>query len=430
MLPPTLSKASTLDRLSADYSASEDDGDTVSLSLDSTTGIAMSMGTESQNPNTQASDWMGSRASSATPPHRRIIPSVLSPSVMSVEQSSSWQSPNPEAGYFVLPDPLPSSASVVTSPVAVGSSSATPTGSARCVVEDTIATELCGSPRLKSVRGARNPPLDAMATAEESDNHFLPLLKDESNYPNRPSVNVKLSNISKHPTDTQSLAKENAAHPNAKLQPSGIHPAFRQPNPHTVSHDEQMMALHTEFESITNDLKGLIQSTSSRNHRLSEDVERLQKNQDRLLRGWEGMRNELLELKRSQQQLRRCVKSTREEDEQALQSARPSMASTGLRGLSFASPARRIREDAGLQGPTSKVPDALAPYLRGRTPPRNHTSTLLPDARAHEGRQSAKGHTITDTMSAPSMQVDSQKLQQRIHHAEHVRQYPKGCKGL
>jgi hypothetical protein len=428
MLPPTPSKASTVDLLSSDNFASEDDGDTVSLGLDSVSEIATTMSTGSRTPSTEAGEWMSSRASSATTPHKRDIPSVLTPSAASLQQSSTSQSPNVEAGYSALPDPLPSREGVFQSPATVESSSATPTGSARGAVEDKIATELCGSPRLKRVRDARNPPLKAMATAEEGKNDFLPLLNDEPNYPTQPSIVEKLSIISKQPTNTQVLTKKNPAQPNAKLQSPTIHPALRQTESQSASHDEQMLALNTEFRSIANDLKSLIQSTSSKQLRLSEDVDSLQKNQDRLLRGWEGMRNELLELKESQQQLKQHVDSTRGSDKQSTQSARPSMAFAGLRGPSFASPARQIRENTGLQGPAFKVPDPLAPYFRDRKPPKSHTSTLIPNARAREGRQSAERHTAKDTMSARSTQADHQRLPQPDHHAEHARQFPQGCR--
>jgi hypothetical protein len=386
------------------------------------------MSTRSRTPGTEAGGRMSSRASSTAPPHRREIPSVVSPSAASLQQSSSWQSPKVETGSFALPDPLPSSARVGTSPVTVDSYSATSTGSTRGTVENKIATELCGSPRLKRVLDAGNPPLNAMATAEEGKNDFLPLLKDEINYPRQPSIVKKLSSISKQPTDAQSLAKETAAQPNAGDQLSGVHPALRPTESQSASHDEQMMALNAEFGSIANDLKSLIQSTSSKQVRLGEDVESLQKNQDRLLQGWEGMRNELLELKESQQQLKQHVDSTRTSSKQSTQSARPSMASTGLRGPSFASPARHVREDAGLQGPAFKVPDPLAPYFRDRKPPKTHTPTRISDSKAHEERQSAKRHMVKDTMSARSTQADHQRLSQRDHHADRARQFPQGCR--
>jgi hypothetical protein len=386
------------------------------------------MSTGSRTPNTEAGEWRSSRASSTAPPHKRDISSVVTSSEVSLQQSSTSQSPDVEAGTFILPDPLPSRARVVTTPVTVGSYSATPTGSTCGVVADEIATELCGSPRQKSVRGAKIVLPVKMATSKEGEHLFLPLLNDEPNYPGQPSIVEKLSNISKQPTDTQSLAKENAAQPNAKLQSPGIHPALRQAESQKASHDEQMMALNAEFGSIANNSKSLIQSTPSKHLRLSEDVDSLQKNQDRLLRGWEGVRNELLELKESQQQLRRSVRWMRKEDGQATQSARPSMASTGLRGPSFASPARQVREDAGLQGPAFKVPDPLAPYFRDRKPPKSHTQTLVPDAKAHEERQSAKRHTAKDTMSARSTQADRQRLSHPDCHAEHARQFPQGCR--
>jgi hypothetical protein len=428
MLSHTPSQASTINLLSSDNLASEDDGDTVSLSLDSASEIATTMSTGSRTPSTEAGEGMSSRAGSSTSLHNRNIPLVVSPSAEHLEQSSTSQSPKVEAGYFALPDPLPSSARAVTSPATVGSYSETPTSSTRGAVEDKIGTELCGSPRLKRVRDAGNLPLNAMATAEEGKNDFLPLLNNEPNYPGQPSVAEKLSNISKQPSDTQSLVKENAAQPNAKLQSPEIHPALRPTESQSASYDEQMVALNAEFGSIANDLKSLIQSTSSKHLRLSEDMESLQKNQDQLLRGWEGMRNELLELKESQQQLRQSVNSKSGSNKQSAQYARPSMASTGLRGPSFASPAKQVREDVGLQGPAFKIPDPLAPYFRDRKPPKNYTSTLIPDARAHGERQSAKRHTVKDTMAAPSMQADRQRLPRPDNHTEHVRQFPQGCR--
>jgi hypothetical protein len=177
------------------------------------------MSTGSRTPNTETGERRSSRASSTAPPHKRDISSVVTPSEASLQQSSTSQSPNVEAGTFILPDPLPSSARAVTSPVTVGSWCATPTDSTCGVVEDEIATELCGTPRLKRVRDAKTAPSDAKNTAKGGKSHFLPLLKDEPSYPRQPGIVKKLSNISKQPTDTQSLATENAAHPNANSNP-------------------------------------------------------------------------------------------------------------------------------------------------------------------------------------------------------------------
>jgi hypothetical protein len=428
MLSHTPSQASTIDLLSSDNFASEDDADTVSLGLDSASEIATTMSTGSRTPSTEAGESRSSRASSATPPHGSEIPSVVSPSEASLRQSSTSQSPNVEAGYFALPDPLPSSARVGTSPVTVGSYSATPTGSTRGAAEDKIATELCGSPRMKRVQDARNHPLNAMATAEVGKNEFLPLLNDGPNYPTQPSIVDKLSSIGKQPTNTQVLTKKNPAQPNAKLQSPEIHPALRPTESQSASYEEQMVALNAEFGSIANDLKSLIQSTSSKHLRLSEDMESLQKNQDQLLRGWEGMRNELLELKESQQQLRQHVNSTRASNKQSVQSTRPTTSTTGPYGPSFSPPAKQVREDAGLQGPAFKVPDPLAPYFRDRKPPKTHTPTRISDFKAHEERQSAKRHMVKDTMSARSTQADHQRLSQRDHHADRARQFPQGCR--
>jgi hypothetical protein len=131
------------------------------------------MSTGSRTPNTEAGEWRSSRASSTAPPHKRDISSVVTSSEVSLQQSSTSQSPDVEAGTFILPDPLPSRARVVTTPVTVGSYSATPTGSTCGVVADEIATELCGSPRQKSVRGAKIVLPVKMATSKEGEHLII-----------------------------------------------------------------------------------------------------------------------------------------------------------------------------------------------------------------------------------------------------------------
>jgi hypothetical protein len=422
------SKASTLDLLSFANSSSENDAETVSLDLDSASEITMAMSVDSHYHSTKPCERMSSRASSVTPLHSHSIPSVESPSEAPLEQSSSRQSLDLEAGYFVLPDPSPSNARAVTSPVIVESNSATPTGSTRGVVEDEIASELCGSPCLKSVRVTKPALPDTMATAKEDENNFLPLLEGRPNDPRQSDIDEMLSKIGRRVENAQLAAEEVAIQSNADLQFPDVHPALRQTESRRASLCERMMALDAGLDYVANDLKSTKQSAASNHRQLSEDMERLQRDQDQLLRGWEDMRNELLEMKVTQQQLRQHVNPINGSNKQSMQSARPSVASTSLRGQSSTSPSRQVKEDAGLHGPAFKVPDPLGPYFRDRIPPENQTSTLIPDAGAHEGRQSIKGHTVKDTMSAPSMQVDSQKLQQRYHHAEHVRQFPRGCR--
>jgi hypothetical protein len=86
-----------------------------------------------------------------------------------------------------------------------------------------------------------------------------------------------------------------------------IHPALRQAESHPVVNTEQLAVLRAEVEQLRADVQAFQRSAISENIRLGEFINRLGRNQDRLVAGWERTRNELFEIKVAQNQLQRRV---------------------------------------------------------------------------------------------------------------------------
>jgi len=87
----------------------------------------------------------------------------------------------------------------------------------------------------------------------------------------------------------------------------GTHPAYRRKDSHLATETNQLAALQAEVKQLETMTKAMNRLANSTNNRQKEAIERLDRNQERLIDGWERMRNELFEIKVAQDRLRRRV---------------------------------------------------------------------------------------------------------------------------
>jgi hypothetical protein len=70
---------------------------------------------------------------------------------------------------------------------------------------------------------------------------------------------------------------------------------------------EELTALKAEVKRLKADVKALQRSTTLRDSRQEEAIRRLERHDERLVGGWERMRDELFHIKVMQERLRRRV---------------------------------------------------------------------------------------------------------------------------
>lgn len=384
----------------------------------------MSVETLSQTSSTGASVRTSSNASSERSLDERSISSV-----------AASNTPQPaKAGLFFFPDPLPSSARTVTTPTALESQSVRQAEGTHRVVEDDVAAELCGSPRMKKVQTAEKTRSEWIATIKKEGSYYLPLLEDESNNAKPSDLQEKLSKINRRLKSAQLDPEQSDKQSNAGFSLPAVHPAFRQKGPEKDSHEEKLLALQAEVEALAHDLRTLKRSTKSKNGRLAEDVKRLCKNQDRLLKGWEGMRNELLQVKVSQEQLMLHLNSISGSKDTSKPSSRSSRPATEVFGQPVTRPTWSIGEHAdgdGLRVHTPTCNDFFqSPNDRYSQfgPSISLDSNTTPDLPFRNDRQEANGSHGARRMLTPRTREGLQMAPLPDHHAEHIRQYPQGCR--
>ena len=149
--------------------------------------------------------------------------------------------------------------------------------------------------------------LDSAAPLKEKTNQFLPLLKDEPNYPRNPALNRGLEKINQRLTRATTHTEEQPKQPSKTPVILGIHPALRQAESSSVVKSEELTALKAEIRQLRADVNALQQSATSTDSGQAETVRHLHRNQERLVGGWERMRDELFHIKVMQERLRRRV---------------------------------------------------------------------------------------------------------------------------
>lgn len=272
--------------------ASEDvdaDADTVSICSESSSPATGSADTAFQNTDDEGEDFEASSNDSRPPSPDKAIPHDRNEGLLTAMQ----------AGYFVFPDPCSTGKIVSSTPEHIISNRAVLSNIERHIIEDRAPP--------RDVPCGRSAEQGSTAPLIESENRFLPLLKDEPNYPRNPTLNHGLEKVNRRLARAATHAEERptqSCEPQAVL---GIQPAFRQAGSSSDVKTEKLTALKAEIKQLKADVKALQRSATSTESRQAEAVRHLHGNQERLVGGWERMMDELFHIKVMQEQLRRRV---------------------------------------------------------------------------------------------------------------------------
>lgn len=226
-----------------------------------------------------------------------------SPDTALTHNCNEWLPTATRAGYFVFPDPFSAGEGTGSAPEPIESQSAVTSDNRRSTVVDTATS--AGVSRGKSAE--RNPTVPPKKEA----NRFLPLLKDEPNYPRNQTLNRGLEKINQRLARAATHAEERPTQFSETRPALGIRPAFRKVESSSDVNTEEFTVLKAEIKQLKAVVKALQRSTTSTDSWQAEAVRHLRRNQERLVGGWERMRDELLQIKIMQEQLGRRVNMER-----------------------------------------------------------------------------------------------------------------------
>lgn len=207
-------------------------------------------------------------------------------------------------GYFIFPDPLSPGRGVDGNPESIETDPTTSSENEECITEDKPAAQLENKPPLINVSRENAAEQDLALSVNNETKQFLPLLKDEPNYPRNPTLNPGLEKINKRLRSVTTNLEDRSTPSNGANPISGVHPAFRQTESQPSIDNKALEALKAEVKQLKADFKVLERSLTSKNSRQAEAIRRLERNEERLVRGWERMRDELFRLKAMQERLR------------------------------------------------------------------------------------------------------------------------------
>jgi len=271
-------------------SVSEDaDADTVSIHSKSSSPNTDSVDTALQNTDDEDEDFEASSNDSRPP----------SPDTALAHSCNEWLPTATQAGYFVFPDPFSTGERTGSAPEPIEAYSAVPSGNKKYTIEDRAAP--------RDIPRAKRAEQSSTALLNENEKRFLPLLKDEPNYPRNPTLNRGLEKINQRLTRATQHAEERPSQPSEIDPIPGVHPAFRQAESSSDVNIEELTALKAEIRQLKADVKALERSATSTDSGQAEAVRHLHRNQERLVRGWEKMRDDLFHIKVMQERLRRRV---------------------------------------------------------------------------------------------------------------------------
>jgi hypothetical protein len=272
--------------------ASEDaDADTVSMHSESRSSATDSSDTTSQGTDTEHKDFENDVR-------------TLSPDTAIARPCSEWLPAATQAGYFVFPDPFSPGRRDNSSPERTRSYVATSSEDESSTSENESETEDPGSTPPKNVSPEGKTEQDPAPSVNETE-QFLPLLKDEPNYPRNPTLDRGLEKINKRLRSATTHSEERSTQ-SSKTQPVvGIHPAFRQVEPQSANDNEALKALRAKVSQLKAEVKALERSATLMDSRYTEVIENVRMNQKRLVGGWARMRDELFQVKLMQEQLRK-----------------------------------------------------------------------------------------------------------------------------
>lgn len=266
----------------------------------------VSMGSESSSPSTSSAGTalqvvdIGDKDSQASPNHSKT-PSL---DTALTRHRRECLPTVPQAGYFVFPDPFSSRRRASSSRERIRSSAATSSEDEGSTSEDELETEDHGSRLPENVSLGQGAEQDPAASAKEAK-QFLPLLKDEPNYPRNPTLDSGLEKINKRLRSATARSEEQSTQSNERNPILRIHPALRQAEPQSANDNEALAPLRAEAKQLKAEVRALEQSAACMDSRYAEVIENVRMNQERIVGGWARMRHELFQVKVMQEQLRR-----------------------------------------------------------------------------------------------------------------------------
>ncbi|GAB7334709.1 hypothetical protein MBLNU13_g06648t1 [Cladosporium sp. NU13] len=273
------------------------DADTVSMYSELSDPTTSSPDTAIQGIDNEGEDYEASSNNSRTPSRDTTLAC----------HRSEWLPTATQAGYFVFPDPFSSCERTSSSPEHTKLHATASSEDEENIVEDEsdVADYESASPKNVSLgqcsgQGPAAPP-------QQETTQFLPLLKDEPNYPRKTTLNRGLEKVNKRLAKAAAHAEQPSMQ-SSKIRPIlGIHPALRQAEWSSAIDTEEMAALKAEMRQLKAHLNALERSTASRDSHQVEAIRRLARHEERLVGGWERMRHKLFQIKVMQERLRRRV---------------------------------------------------------------------------------------------------------------------------
>jgi hypothetical protein len=233
-----------------------------------------------------------------------------SPDTAVAHSRIEWLPTVTRPGYFVFPDPFSSGRRASSTPKRTKSFAATSSEDEMSIAKDKSEIEDHESAPPKNASPKRKTKQDPAASVKETK-QFLPLLMDEPNYPRTPTLNRGLEKINERLRRATRCSEEPPTQPDRTPPVSRIHPAFRQAESHSTDDKEVLTALRAEVKQLTAEVKALERSATLMDSRYAEVVGNIRMNQERLVGGWERMRDELFRIKVMQERLRRRMDTDR-----------------------------------------------------------------------------------------------------------------------
>jgi len=182
------------------------------------------------------------------------------------------------------------------------------TSSNNTIFEAKIAAELCGSPRLPKVNKGKSIAREPSPTTNTRKMNFLPTFKEDSHslsqlsHRDNQTTNSRSNSLhSRFVTLDQVLASADTSEAHSQqMRPRDAErdqETIKQLRSQSLIHEDRIKDLHTQTKGLAETLKGLRRMTARDIQNLKDNSEKQRESSDLLVRGWEGMRRELLELK-------------------------------------------------------------------------------------------------------------------------------------
>jgi len=208
---------------------------------------------------------------------------------------------------FVFPGPLSPVTDRKASSHAISIKLSKPTSSKNAIVESRItAEELRSDTQRAKPNKEKGIARESTRVINEPVDKYLPLLKEDSRHLNQPDNGIKMTKPRSNSFHSKlaNLNQRLASADTCEAQDQQMQPRYADSDQKTLRllrlqsliHSDLIRDLHTETRALAETLKRLRRTTARDIQSLKDDSERQRENSDQLVRAWEGMRRELLEL--------------------------------------------------------------------------------------------------------------------------------------